>query len=151
MFTKFFVSQIISVLKMRRIGAILMKIFMIADDSPVIRKVARRLIEDLGFVVVEAENATQAQALCSENMPDGILIDWDMPGMPSLELVEWLKFFPEAEQIKILYCTSEVLVSEMTKAKRLGAHGFLLKPFNRQMILNKFTEVGLIEAEQTAA
>lgn len=128
-----------------------MKIFMIADDSPVIRKVARRLIEDLGFVVVEAENALQAQALCSESMPDGILIDWDMPGMPSLELIDWLKHYPEAENLKMLYCTSEVLVSEMTKAKRSGVHGFMLKPFNRQMIVNKFTEIGLIEPVQTAA
>ncbi|MGB7286929.1 MAG: response regulator [Salaquimonas sp.] len=128
-----------------------MKIFMIADDSPVIRKVARRLIEDLGFVVVEAENASQAQALCAENMPDGILIDWDMPGMTSLELIEWLRHYPQAEKIKMLYCTSEVLVSEMTRAKRAGAHGFLLKPFNRQMISNKLKEVGLVEAEQFAA
>jgi len=128
-----------------------MKIFMIADDSPVIRKVARRIIEDLGFVVVEAENADQAQAMCADAMPDGILVDWEMPGFPSLELIQWLKHHPDAERIKILFCTSEVLVSEMTRAKRAGAHGFLLKPFNRQMIANKFSEIGLIEQDQFAA
>ena len=128
-----------------------MKIFMIADDSPVIRKVARRLIEDMGFVVVEAENGSQAQAMCAENMPNGILVDWDMPGMASLELIEWLRHFPAAIDTKILFCTSEVLVSEMTRAKRAGAHGFLLKPFNRQLLAAKFTEVGLLDADANAA
>ena len=128
-----------------------MKIFMIADDSPVIRKVARRLIEDLGFVVMEAATADQAQAMCVENMPDGILIDWDMPGMNSIDLIHWLSHYPDAENVKSLYCTSEVLVSEMTRAKRAGANGFLLKPFNRSMIANKFMEIGLIDREQDAA
>lgn len=134
-----------------RNGAKTMKIFMIADDSPVIRKVARRLIEDMGFVVVEAASAEQAQAMCVENMPDGVLVDWDMPGMPSLDLIHWFAHYPDAEGVKTLYCTSEVLVSEMTRAKRAGASGFLLKPFNRTMIVKKFMEVGLIEQETQAA
>ena len=128
-----------------------MKIFMIADDSPVIRKVARRIIEDLGFVVVEAENGEHAQALCANSMPDGILIDWDMPGLSGLELVEWLAHNREAERIKMLYCTSQVMVSEMTRAKRAGAHGFLLKPFNRAMIAAKFREIGLMDEKPVAA
>lgn len=129
----------------------MMKIFMIADDSPVIRKVARRIIEDLGFVVVEAENGDHAQALCADNMPDGILIDWDMQGLSGIELIDWLAHNREAETIKMLYCTSQVMVPEMTKAKRAGAHGFLLKPFNRHMIARKLKEVGLIVPETAAA
>lgn len=128
-----------------------MKIFMIVDDSPVIRKVARRLIEDMGFVVVEAASAEQAQSLCVENMPDGVLIDWDMPGMPSLDLIHWFAHYPDAERVKTLYCTSEVLVSEMTRAKRAGVTGFLLKPFNRVMLTKKFKEIGLLEEESQAA
>jgi len=128
-----------------------MKIFMIADDSPVIRKVAKRLIQDLGFVVVEAESGDHAQALCADNMPDGILIDWDMPGLTGIELVDWLKRNRDAENLKMLYCTSQVMVPEMTKAKRAGAHGFLLKPFNRDMIAHKFKEVGLLEDQTQAA
>jgi len=129
----------------------MMKIFMIADDSPVIRKVAKRIIEDLGFVVVEAENGEHAQMLCADNMPDGILIDWDMLGLSGLELVTWLGQNHEAERLKMLFCTSQVMVAEMTKAKRAGAHGFLLKPFNREMIARKLQEVGLLEAEPAAA
>jgi len=128
-----------------------MKIFMIADDSPVIRKVAKRIIEDLGFVVVEAESGEQAQSLCASDMPDGILVDWDMPGISGVELVDWLGRHPDAERTKVLFCTSQVMLSEMTKAKRAGADGFLLKPFNRQQLANKFAELGLIEGQPAAA
>lgn len=128
-----------------------MKIFMIADDSPVIRKVGKRIIEDLGFIVVEAADGLQAQAICSDNMPDGILVDWDMPGMDGLELVQWLSAYPKAEKLKILFCTSEVNVPLMTRAKRAGASGFLLKPFNRNQISGKFAEIGLLDVPPVAA
>ncbi|MCB1386446.1 MAG: response regulator [Nitratireductor sp.] len=128
-----------------------MKIFMIADDSPVIRKVAHRIIEDMGFIVVEAADGIEAQAICASNMPDGILIDWEMPGMDSLELVHWLKMHPGAQNTKILFCTSEVNVPLMARAKRNGAHNFLLKPFNRAMIAAKFAEVGLLADAPQAA
>lgn len=128
-----------------------MKIFLIADDSPVIRKVLRRIVEDMGFVVVEAADGLQAQQLCADNLPDGAFVDWEMPGMNGLELVEWLGPIMAESGGKILYCTSELMVPEMTKAKRAGAHGFLMKPFDRQMVQDKFIEVGLIEAGPMAA
>jgi two-component system chemotaxis response regulator CheY len=128
-----------------------MKIFMIADDSPVIRKVAKRIIEDLGFVVVEAESGEEAQSLCASSMPDGILVDWDLPGISGVELVTWLGHHPDAEHTKVIFCTSQVMLAEMTKAKRAGADGFLLKPFNRQMLANKFSELGLSGDQPVAA
>ncbi|MCC0022373.1 MAG: response regulator [Nitratireductor sp.] len=123
-----------------------MKIFMIADDSPVIRKVARRILEGFGIVVVEAEDGTHAQQLCMENMPDGILVDWSMPGLDGIELISWLSRYPGAENTKIVYCTSQVMVSEMTRAKRGGAHAFLLKPFDRRMLAEKMAEIGILDA-----
>lgn len=123
----------------------MMKLFLVADDSPVVRKVARRILEDLGFVVVEAESGTDAQQKCDDNMPDAILIDWDMPGVSGVELTEWLATHPGAERLKMIYCTSEVLVPEMTRAKRAGAHSFLLKPFNREILIEKLTELDLID------
>lgn len=128
-----------------------MKQFLIADDSPVIRKVARRIIEDFGFQVSEAENGEHARQLCAETMPDAVLIDWQMPGLSGLDLIEWLAAKPEDERPKIIFCTSEVLVPVMTKAKRAGAGGFLLKPFSRHSIARTLAEMGLIEGDRFAA
>jgi two-component system chemotaxis response regulator CheY len=64
-----------------------MKIILVADDSPIIRKVARRLLTDMGFVVTEAESGDQVLSACRDNMPDAIILDWDMQGENSVELV----------------------------------------------------------------
>lgn len=128
-----------------------MKIFMIADDSPVIRKVLRRIVEDLGFIVVEATDGLDAQQKCAENLPDGIFIDWDMPGQSGLELIQWLNPYMKERNGKMIYCTSQLMIPEMTKAKRAGADGFLMKPFDQKMIADKFLEVGLLESQPAAA
>lgn len=128
-----------------------MKIFMIVDDSPVIRKVLKRILEDMDIVVVETGDLVQARQMCSESMPDGILVDWDIPGEDSIEFIASLSPKMKDHGGKILYCTSELMVVEMTKAKRAGADGFLLKPFDRQMIERKMLEFGLLERTLNAA
>ncbi|MCB1465157.1 MAG: response regulator [Nitratireductor sp.] len=128
-----------------------MKIFMIVDDSPVIRKVARRIIEDLGFVAVEAEDGEQAISMARENMPDGIMVDWQMPGLSGVDTLQELMTLPGASHVKVLFCTSAIMVPEMTKAKRAGASGFIMKPFDRRIISEKLIEVGLLEPIGQAA
>ncbi len=127
-----------------------MKIFMLVDDSPVIQKVANRILTDLGFVVVESDDGLDALSKCAHNMPDVMLVDWDLPSMSGVELIEEFKKIPDSDNTKILYCTSEILVSEMTKAKRAGAHGFLMKPFNRAILSNKLVELGLMQDQKAA-
>ncbi|MCF6321640.1 MAG: response regulator [Rhizobiaceae bacterium] len=120
-----------------------MKIFMIVDDSPVIRKVARRILEGIGYVVSEAEDGIDALEKCANNMPDIILVDWEMPRMDGVEFINAIRSREEADQVKILFCTSEVLVTEMMKAKRAGCQGYLLKPFTKASLQQKLTEIGI--------
>jgi two-component system, chemotaxis family, chemotaxis protein CheY len=120
-----------------------MKIILVADDAPVIRKVARRLLQDMGFVVVEAETGDEVVAFCRDNMPDAVLLDYDMPGMKSIDVIGEIAQMPNAGMCRILYCTSELLISEMTRAKRAGASGFMLKPFNRKILAQKLAETGI--------
>ncbi|MEZ5801118.1 MAG: response regulator [Nitratireductor sp.] len=114
-------------------------------------QVGRRLIEDMGFVVVEAADAIEALTICRSNMPDAVLVDWDLAGHPGLDLIRDIVLLPGSEGLKIIYCTSELMVPEMTKAKRSGATGFIMKPFNRQVLADKFRQFGLIEDEKHAA
>ncbi len=126
-----------------------MKIFMIVDDSPVIRKVGRRLIEDLGFVVVEASDGEEALMKARENMPDGIMVDWQMPGLSGIDTLQSLAEMPGGAEVKALFCTSALMVPEMAKAKRAGATGFIMKPFDRKVLRQKLMDVGLLEAPKT--
>ena len=65
-----------------------MKVFMIVDDAPIIRKVTRRILEGMGYVVVEAEDGVDALEKCVNNMPDAIIVDWDMPRMNGIEFIK---------------------------------------------------------------
>jgi two-component system chemotaxis response regulator CheY len=120
-----------------------MKIILVADDAPVIRKVARRLLQDMGFVVVEAETGDQVVTICRENMPDAVILDYDMPGMKSIDVIAEIVRMPGGRDCRIIYSTSELLIPEMTRAKRAGASGFLLKPFNRKILGHKLSEAGM--------
>ncbi len=128
-----------------------MKIFLIVDDSPVIRRVANRILTDLGFSVVEAEDGASALEIARREIPDVMLVDWDLGAMTGLEFLEEYNKLPGAHLAKVLYGTSEIMISDMTKAKRLGAVGFLMKPFNRQILVHKLLETGVIDKAPEAA
>lgn len=127
-----------------------MKVFMLVDDSPVIRKVAGRILTDMGFVVVEAEDGFDALEKARHSMPDGMIVDWDLKSMSGLEFMTEFSKIEDSGKTRILYCTSEILVAEMTKAKRAGCHAFIMKPFNREILMHKLVEAG-IEVDESAA
>lgn len=120
-----------------------MKIFMFIDDSPVIRKVAERILTDLGFVFVGVEDTAEGLEKARYNIPDIVLVDWDTPKMTGLEFIEEFMKLEGAENTRLLYSTSEIMVPEMARAKRLGCHGFLMKPFNREIVTAKLKEIGV--------
>ena len=117
--------------------------FLVVEDAPVIRKVANRILTDIGFLVVEAGDGFEALEICRNNVPQAIIVDWDMPKLSGIEFIQEFRKIPGSEKARILYCTSEIMVPEMTRAKRAGAHGFLLKPFNREILEYKIKEAGI--------
>lgn len=128
-----------------------MQVIMIVDDSPVIRKVADRLLRDMGFIVIETGDGSEALNMCSHKMPDAILVDWNLPSMSGTEFIQEFRALDGAQKVKILFCTSEIMVAEMTRAKRAGASGFLMKPFDRNILDTKLREIGMEAKPQKAA
>ncbi len=115
-----------------------MKTCMIVDDSAVIRKVARRILSDLPFVIVEAEYGSDALLKCRTQMPDVIMLDHVLPDMTAVEFIENIKRRVPQNMPSILLCISEFDVVRIMKAKRAGAAGYILKPFTRQTLLASF-------------
>jgi len=64
-----------------------MKTCLVVDDSSVIRKVARRILEGLDFQISEAENGEEAIEACRQHIPDAVLLDWNMPKMDGYEFL----------------------------------------------------------------
>ncbi len=123
-----------------------MKTCLVVDDSSVIRKVARRILEDLSFTIIEAADGEEALKHCHPNMPDAILLDWNMPVMDGYEFLAHLRKEPEGKKPVIVFCTTENDVAQIARAIRAGANEYVMKPFNREILEGKFAEAGLIQA-----
>ncbi len=122
-----------------------MKHCLVVDDSSVIRKVARRILEQNGFEIVEAENGQEAFERCQQNMPDVVLLDWDMPVMGAMEFMSALKHSVNSQKRPIIfYCTTENDPVEISNALASGAKDFILKPFDRAAIEAKLMDCGLV-------
>jgi len=121
-----------------------MKHCLVVDDSSVVRKVARRILEGFDFTVSEAEDGAQALDMCRRTMPDMILLDWHLPAMEGIEVVANLRKFDQGRAPKVLYCVSEADVAQIAKALRAGVDDYILKPFDRALVEAKLHEVGLL-------
>jgi two-component system chemotaxis response regulator CheY len=120
-----------------------MKQVLVVDDSPVIRKTARRILEGLNFQTSEAVDGQQALSACSFLMPDAIVVDWSMPVLDGFEFMKQLRKMPGGEKPKILFCTSEYDVAQIARAMHAGADDVLMKPFDKDIVKAKFEEVGI--------
>ena len=121
-----------------------MKTCLIVDDSSVIRKVARRILEGLEFQIAEAENGEEAVEACGREMPDAILLDWNMPKMDGYDFVRALRRLPGGDKPRVVFCTTENDVAHIARALHAGANEYIMKPFDKDIVEAKFQEVGLI-------
>ena len=117
---------------------------LIVDDSRIIRKVARRIVESLGFEVDEAADGSEALAFCSGVMPEVILLDWSMPVMDGLTFLRRLRELPGGEAPKVLFCTIETRAERIAEALSAGADDYVMKPFDGEILTSKFAEVGAV-------
>ncbi|GJE55588.1 MULTISPECIES: response regulator [Methylobacterium] len=120
-----------------------MRTALIVDDSAVIRKVARRILETANLQVSDAEDGETALALCMAEMPDVILLDWTMPKMDGYEFLKALRASPGGGQPKVLFCTTENDVGAIARALHGGADEYIMKPFDRDILMTKLEQVGL--------
>lgn len=120
-----------------------MKSCLVVDDSSVIRKVARRILEDMDFTITEAEDGSKALARCRESMPDAVLLDWNMPVMDGMEFLTALRRQEGGDKPQVVFCTTENDVAHIARAMRAGANEYIMKPFDREIVEAKFQEIGL--------
>jgi two-component system chemotaxis response regulator CheY len=122
-----------------------MKTCLVVDDSKVIRSIAGKIVGALGFQVREAADGRQALDACSANMPDAILLDWNMPVMNGIEFLKELMSRATDYAPPVIFCTTESTVSHIQEAIAAGAKEYVMKPFDREILESKFRQIGLID------
>lgn len=115
-----------------------MKSCLIVDDSAVVRKVARRILENMDYIVDEAEDGQEAFDKCRQEMPDAILLDWSMPILSGLQFLKLLRGYDGGEKPRVVYCTVENDIGAIAMALKAGASDYMMKPFDRAILESKF-------------
>ncbi len=121
-----------------------MKSCMIVDDSKVIRMVARKILQELGFETSEAADGNEALQACKGAMPDAILLDWNMPIMSGIDFLKEMRKLPGGDKPVVVFCTTENDINHIQKAIEAGANEYIMKPFDSEIIQAKFAQVGLL-------
>ena len=120
-----------------------MKSCLVVDDSKVIRKVARHILETLNFAVDEAEDGQMALIRCEAQLPDVVLLDWNMPVMSGMEFLRNLRQRSFERQPKVVFCTTENDLAHIRAAIEAGADEYVMKPFDRDTLEAKLQLVGV--------
>lgn len=123
-----------------------MRTCLIVDDSRIIRRVARRILEALDYHVEEASDGAEALALCRDRLPDAVLLDWNMPVMDGLEFLGALRREPGGGAPVVVLCTTRNEPEHIAAALAAGANEYIMKPFDGDIIEAKFSEAGLTAA-----
>jgi two-component system chemotaxis response regulator CheY len=119
------------------------KTCLVVDDSRVVRMVARRILEANHFTVRESEDGARALAACRENLPDAVLLDWNMPVMDGISFLRALRAEFGPDNPVVVFCTTESEMQFVQEAIDAGAQEYIMKPFDEEIVMGKFAQVGL--------
>jgi two-component system chemotaxis response regulator CheY len=118
---------------------------LVVDDSKAIRMILGKTLKELGFGIVEAANGREALEVMEREKADVslVLADWNMPELNGLELLKRLRQKPELASLVIVMVTTETELSQMTAALEAGASEYIMKPFTREILVERLQLVGI--------
>jgi two-component system chemotaxis response regulator CheY len=116
----------------------------VVDDSRAMRSILSAIVDDLGFSVEQASDGRDALVkLRQASDIELALVDWNMPEMNGLELVAAIRQLPEFDALRIVMVTTETEADRVVEALDSGADEYIMKPFDRDMLLAKLAMVGI--------
>ena len=124
---------------------------LVVDDSRAMRSIIRRHLDELGIAVDEAGSGAEALFVLNHiQKPDVILLDWNMPEMNGLECLRRLRADDVYADLPVMMVTTESEMAQVALALDAGADEYLMKPFDRQALLEKLLLIGLDPGRQAA-
>jgi two-component system chemotaxis response regulator CheY len=114
---------------------------LVVDDSTTMRQMVAFTLSSAGHEVTEAPDGNQALTKAKTKKFDLVITDVNMPGMNGIDLVQSLRALPECKFIPILVLTTEAGAELKQKGKSVGATGWIVKPFNPEVLLETLKKV----------
>jgi two-component system chemotaxis response regulator CheY len=117
---------------------------MVVDDSSAMRAILTKQLRELGFEVVQASNGHEAlRQLHEGGVVDLVLLDWNMPEMDGAEVLSLFRSEPAYREMRVMMVTTESEMSQVTVALEAGANEYLMKPFDRESLVEKLILLGM--------
>ena len=124
---------------------------LVVDDSRAMRAILGKHLRELGFEVFEAKSGIEGlTSLHKLGSPDLIMVDWNMPEMDGFEFLKRVRSESQYDEVRIMMVTTESEMSQVQLALEEGANEYLMKPFDREALLEKLLLLGIDPNEQAA-
>jgi two-component system chemotaxis response regulator CheY len=126
---------------------------LIIDDARAMRSILKRIVQPLGFEIIEAANGREAldHLEAADEVPDLALVDWNMPEMNGLDFIKAVRGDRRFRGMSLMMVTTESENHQVVRALAAGAHEYVIKPFPQTAIVEKLVLLGLIPSETVAA
>jgi len=119
---------------------------LVIDDSKAMRSILGRMLQGLGFEVLEASNGREAlERLQAQGSVDLALVDWNMPEMNGLDFIRTVRSKQSYDGVLLMMVTTETEISQMVTALEAGANEYVMKPFTKEIIADKLRLMGLLQ------
>lgn len=117
---------------------------LIADDSRVIRLLLSKIMSNLGFSVLEAEDGEDVIELAQTRELDLIIMDWNLPVLEGIDVLYKIRSLRLMKSPKIVFCSSASDLDKISQAIQGGADDYIIKPFDEDIVASKLTILGLL-------
>ena len=116
--------------------------FLVVDDFSTMRRIVKNFLVDLGYTnITEADDGNTALPILKAGGIDFLVTDWNMPGMPGLELLKAVRADPALAKLPVLLVTAEAKREQIVEAAQAGVNGYVVKPFTAQTLKEKIEKI----------
>jgi two-component system chemotaxis response regulator CheY len=116
--------------------------FLVVDDFSTMRRIIKNFLNDLGYTsIAEADDGKTALPVLKAGDVDFLITDWNMPGMPGLELLREVRGDPATKKLPVLMVTAEAKREQIVEAAQAGVNGYVVKPFTAQTLKEKIDKI----------
>jgi two-component system, chemotaxis family, chemotaxis protein CheY len=116
--------------------------FLVVDDYSTMRRIVKNLLHDLGYAnVTEADDGKTALPLLQNGSFDFLITDWNMPGMPGLDLLKAVRSSDKLKKLPVLMLTAEAKREQIVEAAQAGVSGYVIKPFTAVTLKEKIDKI----------
>lgn len=120
---------------------------LVIDDSKAMRLILGKILKEIGFEVLEAGHGGEGLQRLKDNagdLPSIALVDWNMPEMNGFQFVQAVRSHPEYDGVRLMMVTTETEMEQVTLALAAGANEYVMKPFTKDVIVDKLALMGLV-------